>query len=37
MQIPELVRTARNNERAMSSLLRCFNLLGVGLGCPYLG
>jgi hopanoid-associated phosphorylase len=37
MQIPELVRTARNNERAMSSLLRCFNLLGVGFGCPYLG
>jgi adenosylhomocysteine nucleosidase len=37
LQIPTLIRLARNTNRAMASLLRCFNLLGPGLGCPYLG
>lgn len=36
-QIPGLIRTGRNSDRAMRSLLRCFDLLGVGLGCPHLG
>jgi adenosylhomocysteine nucleosidase len=36
-QIPRLVGTARNAGRAFRVLLRCRNLLGVGLGCPYLG
>lgn len=37
LQIPALIRTGRNSDVATKSLLRCFNLLGVGLGCPYLG
>ena len=37
MQVPELIRTARNAERAMAGLLRCLDLLGVGFACPYLG
>jgi hopanoid-associated phosphorylase len=36
-QIPRLIGTARDAERAFRVLLRCRNLLGVGLGCPYLG
>jgi hopanoid-associated phosphorylase len=35
-QIPALIRTARGAERAFGELLRCRDLLGVGLGCPYL-
>jgi adenosylhomocysteine nucleosidase len=36
-QIPALIRAARDSNRAMASLLRCFNLLGAGFACPYLG
>jgi hopanoid-associated phosphorylase len=36
-QIPRLIGTARNAGRAFRVLLRCRDLLGVGLGCPYLG
>jgi adenosylhomocysteine nucleosidase len=36
-QISRLIGTARDAERAFRVLLRCRNLLGVGLGCPYLG
>ena len=36
-QIPALIRTGRNSDRAMTTLLRCFDLLGIGFGCPYLG
>jgi adenosylhomocysteine nucleosidase len=36
-QIPRLIGTARDAGRAFRVLLRCRNLLGVGLGCPYLG
>ena len=36
-QIPALIRTGRNAERAFAALLRCRDLLGIGLGCPYLG
>jgi adenosylhomocysteine nucleosidase len=36
-QIPRLIGTARNAGRAFRVLLRCCDLLGVGLGCPYLG
>lgn len=36
-QIPGLLRTARDSERAFAALLRCRNLLGLGLACPYLG
>ena len=36
-QIPALIRTGRNSDRAMKTLLRCFDLLGIGCGCPYLG
>ncbi|MGD0144428.1 MAG: hypothetical protein ABSC92_14835 [Rhizomicrobium sp.] len=35
-QIPALIRTARGADRAFGALLRCRDLLGVGLGCPYL-
>lgn len=37
LQIPALVRTGRGSAAATKSLLRCFDLLGVGLGCPHLG
>ena len=36
-QVPELLQTARNTRKALSELLRCFNLLGPGFGCPHLG
>lgn len=36
-QIPRLIGTARDAEKAFRVLLRCRNLLGIGLGCPYLG
>ena len=36
-QIPALVRTNRETEKAFSALLRCLDLLGPGFGCPYLG
>ena len=36
-QIPGLIRTARDSSQAFAGLLRCRNLLGIGLGCPYLG
>ncbi|HEY1707550.1 MAG TPA: hypothetical protein VGG10_04755 [Rhizomicrobium sp.] len=36
-QIPALIRTGRNANAAFAALLRCHNLLGIGLGCPYLG
>jgi adenosylhomocysteine nucleosidase len=35
-QIPALVRTNRETEKAFSALLRCLDLLGPGFGCPYL-
>jgi adenosylhomocysteine nucleosidase len=36
-QIPELLQTGREARKAFRALLRCRNLLGRGLGCPYLG
>jgi hopanoid-associated phosphorylase len=36
-QIPALIRTGRESEKAFAALLRCLDLLGPGLGCPYLG
>jgi hopanoid-associated phosphorylase len=36
-QIPALICTGRNADTALAALLRCHDLLGVGLGCPYLG
>ena len=36
-QIPALMRTNRETEKAFSALLRCLDLLGSGFGCPYLG
>jgi hopanoid-associated phosphorylase len=36
-QIPGLIRTARESEKAFSALLGCVEVLGAGLGCPYLG
>ena len=36
-QIPSLLRTGRNSDRALKQLLRCFDLLGIGFGCPHLG
>jgi hopanoid-associated phosphorylase len=36
-QIPEMFRTGREAGKAFRALLRCRNLLGPGLGCPYLG
>jgi hopanoid-associated phosphorylase len=36
-QIPELLETGREAGKAFRALLRCRNLLGPGLGCPYLG
>ncbi len=35
-QIPALMRTNRETEKAFSALLRSLDLLGPGLGCPYL-
>lgn len=35
-QIPALIRTDRETEKAFSALLRCLDLLGPGFGCPYL-
>jgi hopanoid-associated phosphorylase len=36
-QILSLIRTARESDKAFAALLRCRNVLGPGLGCPYLG
>lgn len=36
-QLRELVRTAREAGAAFRTLLRCLEILGPGLGCPYLG
>jgi hopanoid-associated phosphorylase len=36
-QIPALIRTGRESEKAFAALLRCLDLLGPGLRCPYLG
>ncbi|HVV64723.1 MAG TPA: hypothetical protein VHC42_04590 [Rhizomicrobium sp.] len=36
-QIPALVRTGRESEKAFLALLRGVEALGPGLGCPYLG
>lgn len=36
-QIPALIRTARDSERALAELFRCLDLLGPGFLCPYLG
>ena len=36
-QIPALVRTNRETEKAFAALLRCLDALGPGFGCPYLG
>jgi hopanoid-associated phosphorylase len=36
-QIPALMRTNRETEKAFATLLRCLDLLGPGFGCPYLG
>ena len=35
-QIPALIRTGRESEKAFAALLRCVQMLGPGLGCPYL-
>jgi len=37
LQIPALIRTGRESEKAFAALLRCVEVLGPGLGCPYLG
>ena len=37
LQIPALIRTGRGSEAATKSLLRGFDLLGIGFGCPHLG
>ena len=36
-QVPDLLQTARNTRRALAELLRCFNVLGPGFACPYVG
>jgi hopanoid-associated phosphorylase len=36
-QLPALMRTSRESEKAFAVLLRCRDVLGPGLGCPYLG
>jgi hypothetical protein len=36
-QIPDLIRTGQDSEKAFGALLRCRDGLGPGLGCPYLG
>jgi len=35
-QISALIRTARDTSIAMKALFRCLELLGPGLGCPYI-
>lgn len=37
LQIPALIRTARDANLALKTLLRRLDELGPGLGCPYLG
>ncbi len=37
LQVPALIRTGRGSEAATKSLLRGFDLLGIGFGCPHLG
>ena len=37
LQLPALIRTGRESEKAFAALLRCVEVLGPGLGCPYLG
>ena len=37
LQIPALITTGRGSEAAAKSLLRGFDLLGIGFGCPHLG
>jgi adenosylhomocysteine nucleosidase len=36
-QLRELIRTASEARVAFAALLRCLEILGPGLGCPYLG
>ncbi len=36
-QIPALIRTARDSERAFGELLRSLDRVGVAFACPYLG
>ena len=36
-QVSELIRTGSEASKAFGALLRCRNLLGIGLGCPYVG
>jgi len=36
-QLRELIRTAHEAGAAFKTLLRCLEILGPGLGCPYLG
>ncbi len=36
-QFSELIQTGREANVALGALFRCCNLLGIGLGCPYLG
>lgn len=36
-QLQELIRTAREANVAFKTLIRCLEILGPGLGCPYLG
>ncbi len=36
-QLPELIQTGGEAAKAFRALRRCRNLLGPGLGCPYLG
>ncbi|HWA02930.1 MAG TPA: hypothetical protein VG819_05305 [Rhizomicrobium sp.] len=35
-QIPALIRTGQDSEKAFAALLHCCQALGPGLGCPYL-
>lgn len=35
-QIPDLIRTGQDSDKAFEALLRCRDMLGPGLGCPYL-
>lgn len=37
LQIPDLLRTGRESDRAFRALLRSRDALGLFLGCPYLG
>ena len=36
-QLPGVLRIARNSDKALTSLLRCLDLLGASFACPYLG